>query len=158
MKSTLRFPTCSAFVFGASLAAVLSVSPAAAKGRGRPNFVVVLADNLRWDALEASGHPFIRNPSIDRLSKEGARFRNAFVTTPLCSPSRASFLTGRYARAHQIRTNDDPSEVSHRFATFPARLENAGYDTAFIGKWHMGEDDTPRRGFTHWVGLTGQGS
>lgn len=156
--SSLRFPPLWAFVAGASLVAVPSVASGPTEGRLRPNFVVVLADDLRWDALEATGHPFVRNPAIDRLSKEGVRFRNAFVTTPLCSPSRASFLTGRYARAHEVRTNNDPNDFSHRFVTFPALLERSGYDTAFIGKWHMGDDDRPRPGFTHWVGLAGQGS
>ena len=63
----------------------------------RPNIVFILVDDLRWDEIGIAGHPFIKTPNIDRIGKEGAMFRNAFMTTPLCSPSRASFLTGQYA-------------------------------------------------------------
>ena len=65
--------------------------------QARPNIVFILVDDLRWDEIGIAGHPFIKTPNIDRIGKEGAMFRNAFMTTPLCSPSRASFLTGQYA-------------------------------------------------------------
>ena len=123
----------------------------------RPNVVVVLVDDLRWDELGAAGHPFVETPHIDRLAREGAMFANAFATTPLCSPSRASFLTGQYAHANGIVDNTGRSETSHRMATFPQALQRGGYETAFIGKWHMGNDDTPRPGFSRWVGMRGQG-
>lgn len=124
----------------------------------RPNIVVVLMDDLRWDELHCTGHPFALTPNIDRLAAEGVTFRNAFVTTPLCSPSRACFLTGQYAHAHGITDNTDRSPASHRLQTFPRALQTNGYETAFIGKWHMGVDDTPRPGFDHWVGFEGQGT
>jgi len=124
----------------------------------RPNIVVVLMDDLRWDELHCTGHPFALSPNIDRLAAEGATFRNAFVTTPLCSPSRACFLTGQFAHVHGITDNTDHSPASHRLKTFPAALQANGYETAFIGKWHMGVDDTPRPGFDHWVGFSGQGT
>ena len=84
-------------------------------------------------------------------------FQNAFAVTPLCSPSRASFLTGQYPRKHQITDNVDRSPTSHRLLTWPRLLRDSGYETAFLGKWHMGVDDSPRPGFDHWVSFPGQG-
>ena len=143
------------------LGIVTSAAPAtiaAPDDANRANIIVILVDDVRWDGLGVTGHPFVETPNIDRLAEEGVLFRNAFVTTPLCSPSRASFLTGRYARTHGVIVNDDPGGISHQLATFPGILERAGYDTAFIGKWHMGEDDSPRPGFTHWISVAGQGT
>lgn len=123
----------------------------------RPNLLFVLVDDLRWDALGCTGHPFVKTPHIDRIAREGMLFRNAFVTTPLCSPSRASFLTGQYVRTHQIKGNGDNAALSHKLVTFPRLLHEAGYRTAYIGKWHMGTDDSPRPGFDRWVSFRGQG-
>jgi N-acetylglucosamine-6-sulfatase len=78
----------------------------------RPNFIFILIDDLRWDDLGITGHPFVKTPNIDRIGREGALFRNAFITTPLCSPSRASFLTGQYPHTHGITDNVDRSIAS----------------------------------------------
>jgi N-acetylglucosamine-6-sulfatase len=137
-----------------TLSAPLIARGAAAR---RPNIVFVLADDVRWDDLGCMGHPFVRTPHIDRIAAEGALFRNAFITTPICSPSRASFLTGQYASAHGILDNTDRSAASHKLVTFPRLLRDTGYESAYIGKWHMGVDDSPRPGFDHWVSVRGQG-
>lgn len=123
----------------------------------RPNVVFIIVDDLRWDALGCSGHPLVKTPNIDRLADEGALFTNAFVTIPLCSPSRASFLTGKYSHANGIVDNRGEN-TGHDLITFPKLLHDVGYETAFVGKWHMGNDDTPRLGFDYWACLKGQGT
>lgn len=123
----------------------------------QPNMIVVLVDDMRWDEIGAAGHPYVQTPNIDRVASEGAQFTNAFTVNPLCSPSRATILTGQHAHYHGITDNIARNELSHELETFPRRLYESGYETAFIGKWHMGNDDSPRPGFSRWVGLRGQG-
>ena len=103
--------------------------------QNRPNIVFILTDDHRWDHLSVMGHPFLETPHIDRLANEGVLFDNAFVTTSLCSPSRASFLTGKYARKHGVQNNLTPWDDNS--VTFMEILAKAGYRNAFIGKWHM---------------------
>lgn len=127
-------------------------------GAGPPrNVVFILTDDHRFDFLGFTGKlPWLRTPNLDRLYHEGAYLPNAFVTTSLCSPSRATILTGQYAHTHQVVDNISPVPAGTVF--FPQYLQRAGYQTAFLGKWHMGEDDDrPRPGFTHWESFKGQG-
>lgn len=122
----------------------------------RPNVVFVLTDDQRSDALGCMGHPHLKTPHIDRLAQEGLLFKNHFCTTSLCSPSRASILGGLYAHSHGVVNNftDYPRDLP----TFPRQLQSNGYTTAYIGKWHMGEDDDSKRpGFDHFVTHRGQG-
>jgi len=123
----------------------------------RPNFVFILVDDLRYDAMSCAGHPFVKTPNIDRIATAGVRFTNAFVTLSLCAPSRAAFLTGIYNHANGIPTNEGQELDPSKFATYPQRLQRAGYETAFIGKWHQGPTASPRPGFDYWLSFRGQG-
>jgi hypothetical protein len=146
-----------AFRFIAVVICMILLGCVSEKKSDPPNIVVVLVDDMRWDEYGAAGHSFIKTPNIDRIAAEGITFKNAFATTPLCSPSRASFLTGQYAHTNGITDNTARNEQSHKLNTFPKMLRDAGYETAFMGKWHMGNDDSPRPGFDQWVSLKGQG-
>jgi N-acetylglucosamine-6-sulfatase len=123
----------------------------------RPNVVVILVDDLRYDELGCTGHPFAQTPNADRLAREGANFKHAFATTPLCSPSRAAILTGAYSHANGVTDNVARDALSHKLVTWPRLLHDSGYRTGFLGKWHMGNDDSPRPGFDRWVSFRGQG-
>jgi len=126
----------------------------------RPNIVFILSDNCRWDTMGFMGHPFIQTPGMDQLAKDGLVFRNAFHPTPLCSPSRASILTGTYAHTHGVLNNHTP--WTGQKTTFLEYMKNAGYDTAFVGKWHMpgkGLPDMPYLDqFVSYTYREGQGS
>jgi N-acetylglucosamine-6-sulfatase len=122
-----------------------------------PNVIVILIDDLRFDECGIGGHPYLRTPNVDRIGREGAVFRNAFHTTPLCSPNRACILTGQYASRHGIIDNVARDLASHRLANFHVALQALGYETAHVGKWHMGNDGSPRPGYDHWVSFPGQG-
>ena len=153
MSATMNRRT---FLGGAAAGFLGAAACGPAKRDRRPNVVFILTDDQRWDCLSVAGHPFLKTPHMDRIANEGARFRNAFVTTSICSPSRASFLSGLYAHAHGVMNNftDYPASL----ASFPRALQAAGYETGYIGKWHMGEDDDSQRpGFDHWISHRGQG-
>ncbi len=139
-----------------SLGGLVAHGPLGAQEPARPNLVVVLVDDMRWDEYGAAGH-FAETPNIDRLAREGVSFTRAYHAVPLCSPNRASLLTGQYPSRHGIRDNVSRSLTSHGLSTFPRALQALGYETAFIGKWHMGNDPTPRPGFDTWVSFAGQG-
>ena len=121
------------------------------------NILVVLTDDHRYDAMGfMKAQSFGDTPTLDRLAREGVHLRNAFVTTALCSPSRASIFTGLYAHQHRVVDNNHP--IPPGLTYYPEYLQAAGYETAFIGKWHMGaETDTPQPGFDRWVSFKGQG-
>ena len=147
--------TCLAVVLCAVLIGGCRRSSPQPAGR-RPNILFVLLDDLRWDALGYAGHPHVRTPNIDRLASDAVNFKNAFCTTSLCSPSRASLLTGVYAHTHGVTNNF--TELPATLDTFPKALQRNGYATAYVGKYHMGEgNDEPRPGFEYFVTHKGQG-
>lgn len=128
---------------------------AVAAAASPPNIVFILTDDQRFDAVGAL-NPYFTTPHLDELLREGLHFSNAFVTTSLCSPSRASILTGQWAHKHGVLDNITP--LPQDLPTFPQRLQAAGYATGFFGKWHMGGDsDAPQPGFDTWLSFRGQG-
>lgn len=130
--------------------------PTRIEGTKPRNVVFILSDDHRYDAMSFLGHQFAQTPHLDAMAADGVHMKNAFVTTSLCSPSRASILTGLYTFKHRVI--DNQRLVPDGTLFFPQYLQAAGYSTAFIGKWHMGgHHDDPRPGFDHWVSFKGQG-
>ncbi len=122
------------------------------------NVIFILSDDHRWDFMSHMNTPnFLETPNMDRMIEGGVHLENAYVTTSLCSPSRASILTGLYTHNHGVA--DNQTLVPEELTFFPEMLREAGYETAFVGKWHMGHSSAePRRGFDHWVSFRGQGT
>lgn len=161
-----RFTT---HLFGIAVGFVLSVSasadvvsvpksivPEKIEGAKPRNVVFILSDDHRYDAMSFMGHSMAKTPHMDSMAGNGTHLRNAFVTTSLCSPSRASILTGLYTFRHRVIDNQRPVPDGTLF--FPQYLQKAGYTTGFIGKWHMGAvKDDPRPGFDYWFSFKGQG-
>ena len=144
------------------LALLLSTKADAQQASAQPtmrrNIVFILSDDHRYDFI--GFHPqapsWLQTPALDRMAREGAWIQNAFVSTALCSPSRASILTGQYAHRHGVTDNQRPVPRGTHF--YPEYLRGAGYRTALIGKWHMGIDSGgPQPGFDRWVSFRGQG-
>jgi arylsulfatase A-like enzyme len=135
-------------------------SPAADR---KPNFLFIYSDDHRWDAMgavqreqgERARFPWFKSPGMDRLAAEGVRFRNAFVTLSLCAPSRAAFLTGRYNHLNGITNNGTPFRAES--VTHATLLRAAGYKTAYIGKWHMGNQRGQRPGFDYSASYVAHG-
>ncbi|MGE3311108.1 MAG: sulfatase [Limisphaerales bacterium] len=143
-------------IAAAALCATRASAADSASSGSRPNVLFILCDDIRPDAVGCYGSAHVRTPHIDALARDGVRFANAFCTTSLCSPSRASILTGLYASRHGVR--DNFTELPARLPQWPARLQEQGYSTAYLGKWHMGEtNDAPRPGFDWFVTHKGQG-
>lgn len=129
----------------------------AQKAKKPMNIIFILSDDHRYDFMGFTGRvPGLKTPGMDRMAAEGAWIKNAFVTTSLCSPSRASILTGQYAHTHTVVDNSAPMPADLKF--FPQYLQQKGYKTAFMGKWHMGNTgDQPQPGFDEWVSFRDQG-
>jgi arylsulfatase A len=144
------------------LALLLVTAPTAADDR--PNFVIMVADDLGYGDLGSYGHPVIRSPNIDRLAEEGLRFTNGYAAAPVCSPARTGILTGRIPSRVGIYDWIPPGSDVHlptEETTVAELLRDAGYQTVYLGKWHLNGGlgtDQPQpddHGFDHWFATTG---
>ena len=137
----------------------LKPPPPGPRYRGeRPNILVVVVDDLAAGVVgESSRFPFLPTPCLDGLEREGASFPESFVPTSVCSPSRASLLTGTYPHTHGVLIND-VKDLGPELPNFPSLLKQAGYETGFVGKWHMDNARSdPRLDFGTWLSFAGQG-
>ena len=129
----------------------------------QPNIVILYADDMGWGDTGAYGHPYIKTPSLDRLANEGQRWTDFYVPAPVCSPSRAALLTGRhpvrsglYGVGSPVLFPDDKYGIPESEVTLAEMLRGAGYRTAIMGKWHLGdapEHFPTRHGFDYWFGI-----
>ncbi len=120
----------------------------------RPNIVIIISDDHAFQAISAYGSKLMRTPGIDRIANEGVIFKKAYVTNSICGPSRATIITGKYSHKNGFKDNEHSSFDGSQ-NTFIKELTKAGYQTAWIGKWHL---ETEPQGFSYWQVLPGQGS
>lgn len=156
-KSTLAMALLSVAVF------VKNTNAQSGSSKTRPNIIFIYTDDQRYDALSVvqkeqgaqARFPWFSTPNIDRIANEGVRFRNAFVINSLCSPSRATMLNSRYNHLNGIANNH--TGLTDTTITYATELKKSGYQTAFFGKWHMGNETGKRPGFDYSASFVGQG-
>ena len=126
-------------------------------GQENPNIVLIVIDDMRHDEWSGGGHTYLKTPNIDSLAQIGSKFNRAYHAVPLCSPNRASILTGQYPSRHGIIDNSARDQASFLLDLFPKDLQKNGYKTGHVGKWHMGNSPDPRPGYDYWISFEGQG-
>src|SRR5215813_4095733 len=158
----LRTKVAVTTIMAITLAFLLGCQAHAANDSKRPNFVFFYADDWRWDCLgvvqkeqgDKARFPWLETPRLDKLAQEGVLFRNSFVVNSLCSPGRACVLTSRYSHLNGIIGNS--KAMSPDTPTLGTQLKQAGYNTAYCGKFHMGQQRV-RPGFDYVASFIGQG-
>jgi arylsulfatase A-like enzyme len=149
-----RFSNPACLLMAIIVTCLAAVSPALGADKQPPNILFIFADDHTVQALSAYGHPLrlVETPNMDRLAQQGMLFERCLVPNSICGPSRAAILTGKYSHLNGFYRNGNVFDGSQQ--TFPKLLQQAGYQTAIIGKWHLASDPT---GFDHWHILPGQG-
>ena len=140
----------------ALVVAILAAPAAPAAPADKPNIVVMMSDDQRFDYLSCAGHPFIKTPHTDRIARDGVRFVNMFVTNSLCAPSRATLMTGQYSHANGVRDNMG-SRLNPNAPWMPDELRRAGYEVAFVGKSHVPGNFRAKK-WDYYFGFQGQGN
>jgi arylsulfatase A-like enzyme len=153
-ESSLTRRTALGGLLATAVAGAASAKSTHRQPRRQPNIVFFLGEGLRHDEFSFRGNPLLQTPNMDRIAREGAWFRNAFVTNALCLPSRATFLTGAYSHTTGATTNDD-NQVPARFQMVTDLLREHEYETAFIGKSHVGGALLDRE-WNYYCGFKGQ--
>ncbi len=149
MRASRRLPT---LLCGLFLPLTLSLASTVTEAK-QPNILFVFSDDHAPQAIGAYGSKINETPNLDRIAKDGAVFHNSFCANSICGPSRACILTGKHSHVNGFLRNGNRFDGDQM--TFPKLMQNAGYQTALIGKWHLSSDPT---GFDHWEVLPGQGS
>ncbi len=158
MKQQLSLSLCAVALVGCSTTPKNQLPVTKIEGAKPRNVIFILSDDHRFDYMGFLGTvPDLQTPNLDRFASEGAYVKNAFVTTSLSSPSRASILTSLFSHEHTVVDNQAPTPEGLIY--FPQYLQEVGYKTAFLGKWHMGDTGwDPQPGFDHWESFQGQGT
>lgn len=149
-----------AWACGVLAGTVLAASATSAETSRRPNILVLVTDDQRWDAMGCAGNSIVQTPEMDRLARQGTRFLHAFVTSSICAASRATIFTGQYERAHGSNFHTRPLRRAQLEQSYPMLLRRAGYYTGMIGKYGVGDgkrDIEGREVFDRWYGFYGQG-